>query len=98
MLEYTISVTQYTPVGRDQRAQTKIYIICLDGDKNWPVWVGDDSDKRLGKIMATVIVRHPAVLAGSWEENLSYFKRLALEEVREQGHIRKEKNNDYWQD
>lgn len=92
-----IRVTQRTALGHDQSDSTKVYVVkgvhSLDD-----IEVMDEYDaKEMVRECGSVIIGyyeiiHPWLLAGSWEENLSDFCRMAQRRLDEDDLV---KYNDY---
>ncbi len=93
-----IRVTQRTAIGTDDSGVTKLYVVKDVHSSNGDVTVmqKDDADEMVqynqSTMLGTITVIHPAILAGSWEDNVTQFCRMALDKLEQDGIIVRSKD------
>ncbi len=92
----TIRMTQHTPIGDDQSATSRIYLITIAYNEADFITYGELQKLRSEETPAEVIgyyeIVHPEIMAGSWSQIMDDFRSMAEVQAERHGYIYYESN------
>lgn len=92
----TIRMTQHTPIGDDQSATSRIYLITIAYDEADFVTSKELRILRSEGTPAEVIgyyeIVHPEIMAGTWHDIINDFRSMAEVQAERHGYIYYESN------
>lgn len=92
MKHFEMSFTQCTATGADQSAETVVFVIRWAGIGTGDIMATASIKRDFAgvpacafEVVATVTVRHPAIMAGTWDELEGVFCSRALRMLKNAG-------------
>jgi hypothetical protein len=92
----TIRMTQHTPIGDDQSATSRIYLISIAYNEADFITYGELQKLRSEGTPVNIVgyyeIVHPEIMAGSWSQIMDDFRSMAEVQAERHGYIYYESN------
>jgi len=92
----TIRMTQHTPIGDDQSATSRIYLISIAYNEADFITYGELQKLRSEGTPVNIVgyyeIVHPEIMAGTWHNIINDFRSMAEVQAERHGYIYYESN------